>query len=728
MPGKAASCARLLLAAGAVAALALPAGEPRLVSALGASDVELLDARAWVESVSRRRQDVATAPAPVEVILIEDILLSPASTVPDYLRYIPGVDVYQLRHGQHEVGLRGYNGAFNARVLVLIDDTQFTLPEPAWPLWSGSLFLSDLARIEVAKGPGSVAYGANAFGGVISLSSRPVPERPRLIVLGRAGHPEAYEADATLAGPIAGRWYGKLAAGYLRLADLPGVETDLPKVASPRNDIDTFWDTVAWRAKALLGYDFGGGWQLEASARTVRRDPWEAVDGAAQGPPNIINDDDVATLELRGPWMRAQYIERRSTTEYRNLKPSYDPAIDFLYLQFGFRDRERIARLQFDIEAGEHRLGVGGEVMHWYSTSNLWRRGTPYSDRDAWPTVYRTFGGIFAEDQWSIADDLVLTVGLRGDRDTRTGNQGSPRVALNWMPRADQYALLSYTRGYRLPSPLEAYEQDFFCKPNEDLDAEIIQSVEAQWRLRQGRELELSVGAFWNRANQLIWRVPLPYPEQFANFLAWVNQGMPTNQGPGPFFQFDNLDNPYTVYGAEVGGRRQLAEQWVLWANGTWQRGRWRDEVRLYSPGFNVGPPLGVIYQYDATIPRDANAPPEWKANLGLEWQHHDGWFAVLAGRYVSGRTVYDYGHSRMFRHALIAIQDLDPYVAADIAVGYRFGRDQARFIRLSVTDLFDSAHAEYYRPTAESLVIAHESQYIADIGRQISIAAGWEW
>jgi iron complex outermembrane receptor protein len=165
-------CVPLLLAIAAY----LPAGEAP-VTALGAGDVELLDERAWVESVSRRRQDVASAPAPVEVILVEDLLLSPASTVPDRLRYVAGVDVYQLRNGQYEVGLRGYNdGPFNSRILVLQDGWQFRQPEAGVPLWSGSIDYSDLERIEVAKGPASVTYGENAFGGVISLTSRPVPD------------------------------------------------------------------------------------------------------------------------------------------------------------------------------------------------------------------------------------------------------------------------------------------------------------------------------------------------------------------------------------------------------------------------------------------------------------------------------------------------------------------------------------------------------------------------
>jgi iron complex outermembrane receptor protein len=671
---------------------------------------------------------MASAPAPVEVILVEDLLLSPASSVPDRLRYVAGVDVYQLRHGQYEVGLRGYNGPLNTRVMVLQDGWEFRLPELGTPIWSGTIDYSDLERIEVAKGPGSVTYGANAFGGVISMTSKPVPQTARFTVVGRVGEPGAYEGDATLAGPLGGGFYGKLGAGYTRLDDLPGVESGLAFQPSLRNDEDTGRDTQAWRARALLGAELGGDWRLEAAARTVRRNPWEVVDGAAQGPPTINIDDNLLTLELRSSWLRVSLSERRVDSDYRNQQSSYDPATDFSYLQFRFEDIERAARAQIDLQLGAHHLGFGGEAMAFESSSNLWRYGASYEDESTWETVRRTGLGLFIEDQWRLGDDLQLTAGIRGDRDSRTGNQTSPRLALNWTPAPRQFALLSYSRGYRLPNPLESYEEDYFIKPSEDLQSEQIQAVEAQWRLRDGRALELSVGGFWNRADDLVWKQPLPFDEQLANFTKWAMAGAPSTIGPGPFFQFDNLDNPYTVLGAEVSLRSALGDSgFTGWGNATWQRGRYRDEVSFSSPGFNAGPPLGTIYQYDYTVPREANAPPEWKVNLGVDWAD-DGWFATAAGRYVDGRLVYDIGHTRLFRNTLIAVQELDPYAALDLSLGYRFSLTGARFIRLSVMDVFDSSHVEYYQPTTESLVVANEAQYSADVGRQIMLAVGWDW
>jgi hypothetical protein len=181
------------------------------------------------------------------------------------------------------------------------------------------------------------------------------------------------------------------------------------------------------------------------------------------------------------------------------------------------------------------------------------------------------------------------------------------------------------------------------------------------------------------------------------------------------------------VLGAEAHVRSAIAGTGLTaWANSTWQHGRFRDEVHFASTGMDLGPPTGAIYRYDFTVPRDANAPPEWKVNAGLDWAS-DGWFASCAGRYVSGKTVFDMGHSQFYRETVIALDELDPYLAMDVAVGRAFGSG-SRYVRLSIMDVFDSAHAEWYQPEAESLAGTYETQYAADIGRQISLSAGWQF
>ena len=715
-------CVPLLLALAACA----PAVEQPL-TALGASDVEMLDERAWVESVSRRRQSLASAPAPVDVVLYEDYAASPAATLADYLRYVPGVTVNQTRHGQHDVGLRGYNGPLNPRILVLQDDWSFAIPILSATAWTGYFDYSDLDRVEIAKGPASVTYGANAFGGVITLRSRTVGDAPTLTVYGRAATPGALEGDATFATPLSGGAYFKLSAGWNRLHDLPGVELDVPFRQGQLNSDDTELDLDAWRTRAVLGLRLGGGWSAEATARVVRVGTWEPIDGTAYAPPNLAMHNRQVTAELRGPWLRLQHAEGWDTSSYLNLKP--DPGTEtarpFLFLRYGFESREQISRARVDTVTGDHGLSAGVERRAWEGDSNLWNAGGNFDDRSTWSTAQTTDWGVFAEDQWGLTPAVQLTAGLRADSIGGTGVYASPRVAVNWSLSPRSFALLSYSGGYRPPTILERFQNDTFIQQSDNLQPETIQSLEGQWRWREGREREVSLGLFGNRSNHQILRTPLAPDVQRQSFIDWVGAGG-TDPDPGPQFGYFNQDNPALVFGVEVAGRQAIQDTpFTVWANATWQHYRMQHEQTFSSPGFDLGGT--TYYRYDYTLPRDVNGPPEWIGNLGLEWTA-DGWFASSAARLMSGRTVYDLGVTRLLTDPYIGLEDVDGYVVFDLGLGWRSADQGRRTVKLSVTDLFNSTHTEGIRTTQANLVTSNEAQYTADIGRQISLVGSWEF
>jgi outer membrane receptor protein involved in Fe transport len=105
------------------------------------------------------------------------------------LENVPGVN--QVSEGQAAVP--AVRGLANGRTLILIDGGRVTAERRAGP---SATFLdpSSLEAVDVARGPGSVAYGSDVFGGVISVRTRrPEPGSPlRLRFTGSvaAGAPE----------------------------------------------------------------------------------------------------------------------------------------------------------------------------------------------------------------------------------------------------------------------------------------------------------------------------------------------------------------------------------------------------------------------------------------------------------------------------------------------------------------------------------------------------------
>ena len=690
-------------------------------------DLEVIDEHEWVQAASRRRQSLGLAPSPTIVLSDLDIRSTPAVSLPDRLRYVPGVDVYQSRHGQFDVGMRGWNGQLNNQLLVVEDGRELRQEEFGAGTWIGPIFTSDIQRVEVVKGPASVTYGSNAFGGVVALASRPVGDRPQAWVMGDVGTFGERSLDATFCGPLVGRTYYKISAGGTHLGDMPGVETGLVHQDSPRTADSGNTDLEALRTRGLLGVRIADEIRLEGSYQFTDLSPWELVDDWNTGSKVTRSRYHDLGGKLITPWGEVSHHRHLSDKAYENQKTVYIPTEDFRYTQAGLAGFSNTTRAQANTSAGRHRLSVGGEYIRWVSRSSLWGSGI-FADRDTWSEVSTTNAAAFAEDQVMIARNLAVTAGLRGDLHSQAGSNLSPRAALNWQATKSQALLLSWSQGYRLPTPLESYLREFYFKSDPDLKAERITAVELGWRLKNAPDgIELGTNLFANRANNLIRRAPLSSAEMQANVNRWWAAGPDLTKQPGPYFVYTNIDNPATVLGLEGSARVHIPRTgFTPWGNATFQQFRYRDPVVYQSDGV-MDPVFGRQFAYDVDLGREFNAPPRWKASIGLDMAV-GGWTLGAASRLVAGRTVYSLGNSDMFA-GILAVQDIPAYATLDASVGYqqRFA-NVTTWVRLAALDLFDTEHAEAFRTDAQYLTDYREQHNASLIGRQVVLQGGAEF
>src|SRR5689334_20064433 len=77
-----------------------------------------------VTAASRTEESVLTAPATVTVLDQDQIRQSGATTIPDVLRKVAGVQVLELAPGDYLVSLRGTGGLTGNNVVVLLDGIQ----------------------------------------------------------------------------------------------------------------------------------------------------------------------------------------------------------------------------------------------------------------------------------------------------------------------------------------------------------------------------------------------------------------------------------------------------------------------------------------------------------------------------------------------------------------------------------------------------------------------------
>jgi vitamin B12 transporter len=108
----------------------------------------------------------------VTVITADDIAREQRRTLPDVLSAVPGLNVVQTGGpgGQTALFMRGTNSNHVKVLLDGIDIGDPTTPNGAVDL--AHILASDIERVEVLRGPQGGLYGANAIGGVISITTK----------------------------------------------------------------------------------------------------------------------------------------------------------------------------------------------------------------------------------------------------------------------------------------------------------------------------------------------------------------------------------------------------------------------------------------------------------------------------------------------------------------------------------------------------------------------------
>jgi outer membrane receptor protein involved in Fe transport len=138
--------------------------------------------------VPRSAEDL---PVSVTVISREEIEASPAATVDDILRTVPGIQLPLISSNTilpilPSISMRGLGlGDNGTRTLVLVDGL------PANGAFFGNVFWNrvpkqNVERIEIVRGSGSAEFGTYALGGVVNIVTRRLPKQPQ--VQGEVGY------------------------------------------------------------------------------------------------------------------------------------------------------------------------------------------------------------------------------------------------------------------------------------------------------------------------------------------------------------------------------------------------------------------------------------------------------------------------------------------------------------------------------------------------------------
>ncbi len=634
-----------------------------------------------VRSASKHRQSIFWSPSAITVLTREDIQASGAFNVPDLLRRVPGFDVYELKPSFPLVGARALTDDSNNLILVLVDGREPLIELTGWPIWAGlTVDLEEIERIEVIRGPGSTLYGANAFAGVVNITT--LPDR------------SSTGADISLAAGEAGthrlfgRARGSFSLGGGTLDFGAGVGTLNRFSPSDRDDKIMYTDAhghgyLRYRVGQRLDLSLHAGAALGGGTMYFVWGDFRSSD--------VINHFEMAKAEIglaRDLKLKAQvyHIHFEGNLLYRASIESLGFWLAFIPdIFFGIDTLDGQVQLDYPV-LEDLLLTAGGNI-----------RLTICEGVNSIPSeIFEIRGAGFLHGQWMLAGLLQLTGGLRYDLNNETEGALSPRAVLVLRPWPDHSFRLGYGLAFRKPSFLEyrvhlrikeaafpEVVEKFATSPGNDrLVNERVHSIEAGWRARfLDDRLNVSADLFYNIYEDMIY---------FESDLTW-DLGRPDILHST--FEYRNQEMRVHAVGGEADVVWKPSGAWMLWGNLGLRRVFEEDGGRLVSE-------------------------PTLRANLGLRWTGDWGLYTDLALHYVSTYEMPLYYPDETF-------EDPEDVPLGDAwlligRLGYRLKSFEAGLtLRIPVTGLF----REYPGVPMENTV---RTPYESDFGGEKLVRLLW--
>ena len=474
--------------------------------------------------MSKKSEPVSKTAAAIHVVTGDDLHRMGVLSIPEALRYIPGVEVARVDSRSYAITARGFNGTVANKLLVLIDGRSVYTPLYSGVFWDvQDAFLEDIEQIEVIRGPGATVWGANAVNGVINIISKSAASTQGFLVTGGAGNVErgfgGFRYGGALGSQAFFRVYGK---GYDR---------------GPSQFPD---GSDAGDASRQYQGGFRADWTpTTGDGITVQGDLYRSsID--------MRNSDGT---DLSGGNALARWTRRFSETSNLQLQ--------------GYFDRtKRGVPSSFNEELQTYDLSLNHRFAPVARHDVVWGVGFRLTDDNVSTSsalaflpprlTHRLYTGFIQDEIALIANRLNVTIGTKIEHNDYTDFEYQPSARFAWTPTSQQTVWGAVSRAVRAPSRIDRdffapSQPPYFLVGNPDFDSEVLHAFELGYKSHPTAELTTSVATFYNLYDKL--------------------RSLET--GP-PFFLANGIDG--RTYGIEAEGAYQVTAMWRLSAGYTFLR------------------------------------------------------------------------------------------------------------------------------------------------------------
>lgn len=466
-----------------------------------------------VYSSNRRLQKITEAPSAISVVSAKEIELATShGQLSKTLENIQGVDVVQSGMNDFNVNTRGFNNSINRRVLVLIDGRDPSTPLLNLMEWNSlQTNLADVSKIEVVRGPGSALYGANAYNGVINITTNAPKDVLGTRVSVTGGEFNTLRADARNAGNILDNLYYKVNVGYATqkqawissrdttmggtleyaglVRDVTGYRAGVDTIKSIATLIDDHKIATSIFGTARFDYELNQNSTLLAEFGYSR-----------YGNEYFVNQTGrILIPDIEKPFARLAYNSKNWNVQaHWSKRYSIIPQIVMnAAASSGENSDDYVVDAQWNDSFLDDKLKiVAGASQEYQNVISAVAGSAALLSPDS---IRNNFSGVYAQFEYSLANNLQAVFAARMDRSSLFETQFSPKGAIVWTPITDQTFRFTVNRSFLRPSYSDYQRRSAAGAP---LNYNAIDSaIAAQFGISK---LGLSLLPQWNMGNPTI--------------------------------------------------------------------------------------------------------------------------------------------------------------------------------------------------------------------------------
>ena len=398
-------------------------------------------------SASRKEQPVKWSAMPVEIVTSEQIHESGLTTIAEVLQYVPEVDLLWLDRNRLAIGLRGLHDTMADHALTLIDGRHAgnTITD-APDLGRYPILIEDIERIEVVRGPGGAAWGANAMNGVINIITKD-PENTLGWLASTTWTHLGDSYNHLRWGAKSGALSWRISLGY------ECFESSDDAVDDDNFSSDDFGRNFRFDSKAV--YKISDQTKISAGAGFSQHEA-----GAIDAVGLVSQRDDV--MKMTRLFTRIDHTIDDDTSAYLQWFGNIDYTVQPTLWNYRAVDNDLEGQLQFK-PCPDHQFILGGNIRQMHLNSSrtdpqpMTFVGEPF---DEW------LAGAYFIDRWQTTERLVIESQVRGDYGTAVDPDWSGRLAALYALDEKQHHVIraSTARAFRTPS-LELRESYIAAMP-----------------------------------------------------------------------------------------------------------------------------------------------------------------------------------------------------------------------------------------------------------------------